>query len=86
MQSDKSSSPVHVGNNQLMDTATPGKDRITNTDLESASLGHKKLTFDTSDIQKSLKHEEEDDDDALGTMPPVIEEGQEPPHPDVLPA
>lgn len=35
--------------------------------------------------RKYLKHENSGENWERGTMPPVIEEGQEPPHPTVLP-
>ncbi|KAJ9649201.1 hypothetical protein H2198_010892, partial [Neophaeococcomyces mojaviensis] len=38
-----------------------------------------------SQPRKTLKRESSGDSRGRGSMPPVIEEGQEPPHPSVLP-
>jgi len=56
--------------------------------MEAEMRGHSasRTTGDAEHpTRKYLKHENSGENWERGTMPPVIEEGQEPPHPTVLP-
>lgn len=86
-QSDKSStSPIGTGVNQKSggkDNSTERK-RTSSSAPPAAALQEEASKPLTQLGQTQIKNEQRDNRE-LATMPPVIEEGQEPPHADVLP-
>lgn len=91
-QSEKSpSSPNNAvtGAGQTTSNPSNSKESSTETKPTPASMGNSGHMNEGSNMQSNMRQsqmKQELDDREIGNMPPMIEEGQEPPHPNVLPA
>lgn len=91
-QSEKSSSsPVHVSTGPAQSISNPSGSKESSAETKptpgpvSNNAQVSEVSKSSSNLRPSQMKQELDDREA-GNMPPIIEEGQEPPHPDVLPA
>lgn len=86
-QSDKSStSPTHASNAQQSSNKEAGAESKPTAGSSGPAGSREENSQTSTQLTPGQPKNEERDARTLGNMPPVIEEGQEPPHADVLPA